>query len=547
MSDTHAGNTSRRTGRQAVVIVHGMGEQRPLDALTGFINAGLPPDDGNHRLYYSRPDIVGGGYDSRRFLAPATADRPQTEFFEYHWAHLMQGNRLRDMRSITRRLLLRPPWRVPAGLRLAWLLIWLLGIALACIIAIGPIHDELLQTWEDAYAWLLGLAGGALLILVLAFLLGHIGMFIPGILTNSFADVVRYLDTTPRSYEVRRQIRKGFVDLLENLHTSRYGGNPRYQRIVIVAHSLGAYIAYDGISYLWSTMNTRARQGASGAPDGLRGLEAAARWLDEDSEEARQTYRRAQYRLWTGLRAQGNPWLITDFVSVGTPMYFADVLAERTPKRFATRVRRRELPTCPPQNEERAGDTAPPHYSYSWRGREVLYGAAPFAVVRWSNLWFPSAPRWFGATGDWFGGPLRPLFGDGVHDVRVTGNRPKRWIPAFAHGWYFKFPDDHHPDSITAHLKTALDLGDTHAHDPWLRPTRDQIDTARHLLHEAGFSCRRMTRKHVDLTDPREPVPRQSVRDWLSSMTRSQLACLIEDLNWRVKRKKVGTLLDPEE
>lgn len=54
-----------------------------------------------------------------------------------------------------------------------------------------------------------------------------------------------------------------------------------------------------------------------------------------------------------GIRAQGNPWLITDFVSVGTPMYFADQLLHGKRERsFGARIERRELPTCPPHNEE---------------------------------------------------------------------------------------------------------------------------------------------------------------------------------------------------
>ncbi len=41
--------------RQVVVIVHWMGEHRPLETLNGFINAGLQPMDGK-RWYDSRPD-----------------------------------------------------------------------------------------------------------------------------------------------------------------------------------------------------------------------------------------------------------------------------------------------------------------------------------------------------------------------------------------------------------------------------------------------------------------------------------------------------------
>lgn len=114
---------ARPRGRQAVVSVHGMGEQRPLAALNGFINAGLPPDKTKvtgQRHYYSCPDIVTSSFESRRYLAPAADGRPQTEFFEYHWAHLMQGNLLTDLMPTFRRLLLRRLRTVALGLRGIW-------------------------------------------------------------------------------------------------------------------------------------------------------------------------------------------------------------------------------------------------------------------------------------------------------------------------------------------------------------------------------------------------------------------------------------------
>ena len=64
--------------------------------------------------------------------------------------------------------------------------------------------------------------------------------------TTSFVDVARYLDTAPHSYAARRAIRGGLVDLLHALHDGRYS------RIVIVAHSLGAYIAYDALTSFWA-------------------------------------------------------------------------------------------------------------------------------------------------------------------------------------------------------------------------------------------------------------------------------------------------------
>lgn len=70
--------------RQAVVIVHGMGEQRPGDALNGFIHAGLPADERGVRRFYSRPDTVTDSFEARRYLSPRDGSRPQSEFFEYH-------------------------------------------------------------------------------------------------------------------------------------------------------------------------------------------------------------------------------------------------------------------------------------------------------------------------------------------------------------------------------------------------------------------------------------------------------------------------------
>ena len=226
--------------RQAVVIVHGMGEQRPLETLNEFIGAALEADGGGKRLFYSRPDQVVDSYESRRYLAPVAHNeagevRAQTEFFEYHWAHLMQGNRLDDLWPAFRRMLLAPPWYVPAGLRVLWAIFWALLIAIVILfLSVGPgLEFELSEiSLGDV---LKAIVGGGLSAILLTYVITR---WLPSWLTSSFVDVVRYLDTSPRSYQVRRDIRAGIVDLLEGLHA-----DGRYQRIIIVAHSLGSYIA----------------------------------------------------------------------------------------------------------------------------------------------------------------------------------------------------------------------------------------------------------------------------------------------------------------
>lgn len=92
----------------------------------------------------------------------------------------------------------------------------------------------------------------------------------------------------------------------------------------------------------------------------------------------------------------------------------ADRLYTRNAQAFSDRVFLRELPTCPPLSDRKADNNVNRErrwYAWNNRGRRILYEGAPFAVVRWTNLWYPARLRFFG---DWFGGPLAPLFAGGI-------------------------------------------------------------------------------------------------------------------------------------
>lgn len=462
--------------RTAVVVVHGMGEHRPLETLNGFIDAGLP-SVGGARRFYSRPDGVTDSYESRRYLAPRQPEHganpelyAQTEFFEYHWAYLMQGNELGDLWSTVRKFLLLRAGYVPSGLLVVWVVAWLLIAVGVWAFVWGPLsHLDLAEgpIIEVVAEVLLG--GGLAAILVAWLVTGPLKRWV----TSSFVDVVRYLDTSPRSYAVRRDIRAGIIKLLDGLTNS-----DRYDRIVIVAHSLGSYIAYDAISYLWGQYNIRYARPPDQdgqAPEGLAELEAAASELvakkgTPAEDAARDRFRNAQRELWIDLRQDGNPWLITDLITFGSPMYFADRLYTRDYADFARRVKRWELPTCPPQDEgadyNNVNDS---DLWFSWKhesGRRMLYHGAPFAVTRWTNMWFPAHA---GFLGDWFGGPLAPLYGPGITDIALQGNRTRSRWPALAHAKYFSFPDDLSAASVTTKLREAMDLASTE----WLSETRN--------------------------------------------------------------------------
>lgn len=452
--------------RQAVVIVHGMGEQRPLDMLNRFIDAAIPGTTKVVRgsdlpIYYSRPVSESDSYESRVYLARQTKDYPQTEFYEYHWSHMMQGNKLSDLWETFRRMLFTPIWSVPSGLRVVWVVFWALILGVLWLIAGGKID---VSTFEPANLISLVFGGGA----TAAGLTWLLTKVLPGKITASFVDVVRYLDTSPRSYAVRKNIRKGMIDFLESLHKLE-----RYDRIIVVAHSLGAYVAYDGISYLWTRMNQahvdqltdeeRALFKKKFDPKIITALETEAKLLRGDPDRDPSHYQGLQRQLWNQYRDMGNPWLITDFVTAGTPMYMAEKLLAKNLDAFEDRKERRDIAACPPL-PDLPGKKKKTLYSYPLGDddRDVLYHAAPFSLVRWSNMWFPAHVGFFG---DWFGGPLRRLFGAGIKDHALMGNDWKRFIPAWAHTLYFTYPQDETPGSATKVLHDFMELKP----DGWLK------------------------------------------------------------------------------
>ncbi len=459
------GSRPAPTVRTAVVIVHGMGEQLPLETLNRFVRTALP-EVGGERRYFSRPAHVTTSYEARRLLAFRQRDaggglvHGQVDFFEYHWSYLMTGNRVTDVLPTLGRVLLRRPRTVPAGLRGVWWVGWAVLLLLAAVLvagfAIARAHSE--GAVAAVLAALLG--GGA----VGSVLLGVLRWLGARVVANSFVDVVRYLDRSPRSYEVRRSIRTGMVELLRGLHDGRYA------RVVVAAHSLGAYIAYDGITSLWAECAELDEPRLSAATTAeLRRLEQAAATLaghppaelDPDQQAELAEYRSRQFALWQAGRRDGHPWLVTDFISIGTPMYFADLLYTRNRDEFDRLVDRGELPQDPPLSNTRTVESTrhpagEPRYAWPVRGpRSRLGSGTPFAVVRWTNLYFPVLRGW---RGDWFGGPLRPLFGRGILDLPVTGNRPGRLAPGLAHARYFSYPEDRDPDGIAVVLQRALAL-----------------------------------------------------------------------------------------
>lgn len=475
--------------RTAVVLVHGMREKRPLAMLDGFVKTALDPHAAQGEVKwqcYTRPPVISGSYEARRYVSRQWDDDPtdpkqsQTDIYDYNWSFLMTSNRFAGLAPTALRLFLRRPSNVPDSVLGMWRLVWIVLLAIVLAVPILLVGGYVLST--DVPGWIVGLVGSAVVLLF------WVGLFrvVVGALANSvgaapLVGVARYLDTSPYSYAARRAIRGGLVDLLADLHDGRYS------RIIVVGHGIGGYISYDALTSLWAQTHELH---AGPPPDvqtslpiklnSLDGLEKAADRLNADSNADAQPddFQDRQFALWQDLREQGNPWRITDFVTVGTPMALADLLVirpgilsgfkksdvERRLELFDDLVHRGVLVRCPPRSETLAvGGDERGQASYCWHEgevREVLGSQSPFAVTRWTNLWFPVIRG--SLHGDWFGGELRRLFGPGIRDIEVRGNQPERFKRGSAYTAYFSYPDKGDEGDVAWHLRKTLALR-THA------------------------------------------------------------------------------------
>jgi hypothetical protein len=413
--------------RQAVVIIHGIGEQRPMETLRAFVAGALGVEKKTlEALVFSKPDRISDTLELRRLSAPPkNPELPgsklepgcETDFYELYWQHLMEGTGWFHVWSWALSLLccgkLTPRLRAIRR-RVALIVLGIVVIILALAAGVWLwLEGSPLWQWV-AGSTLLGVLGWLVWRPIKWFLIGQAGRFVLGVV----GDAARYLTPDPPNIKARRDIRTAGLTLLRGLHEDKLR---RYERIIVVGHSLGSVIAYDLITWYWQEQHhrmdlehiTKKRETVlteplepGSKPNGASPQDALGSPADRDE------FRRRQRALWWKLhRTEGLPWRITDLVTLGSPLAHADVLLAENDEAFQQGKRQREFPTCPAQPED------PRDYGLLWRKYDqagcprdvrILHHGAPFAVTRWTNLFFP---------GDIIGGPVAPLFGEGIKDV----------------------------------------------------------------------------------------------------------------------------------
>ena len=424
--------------RQAVLLIHGIGEQRPMDSLRHFVRAvwteatALHRDGKGANEHWSKPYPLSESLELRRLTTPENKAGIRTDFFELYWAHLMQGSTLSHVSSWARMLLLRRPRSVPKQLRLAyWAIIALLILGAFFAYQAAVATDPLLTKWQSTLV--------SIVVLPL----------IAGVLTNTVGDAARYLNPSPVNVARREEIRQLGVQTLRSLHDSKN----RYDRIVVVGHSLGSVIGYDILYHAWTETN-EVRDDDATETEKLEALEATARSMADGNNADSDAFQKQQRDYHDELRNNGNPWKVTDFVTLGSPLAHAAILLAHDEDDLREKFRSRELASCPPELETSLHKPPKRLFSYPANAdQRIPHHAALYGPTRWTNLYFPARVL---IRGDLVGGPLRPVFGKGIKDQAVSIHRRKGLL---SHTLYWS-PDagDSYDAAHLDALRDALDL-----------------------------------------------------------------------------------------
>lgn len=481
----------------AVVMTHGMGEQIPMETLRGFVEtawvtnktaqwSNTPKDEGPQDIWFM-PGQIAGSHELRRITTRWTNAEtaphkkgPRVDFYEFYWADLAEGTTVHEVWDWLRTLLVRWPSQVPKGLMPTWLALWTAALLVAALSLFAVLP------WPGGW-WHAILAGAA----------AAVASAMQYVISPYIGDVARYVRADPRNIAMRRAIRERGLKLLQDIHDSG-----QYERVIFVAHSLGTIVAYDVLSLFWAMRrDSGVVSETEPAFDKLRAVETAAHELAAatavDRESRLLTFREAQRIFRLALRdggedgtgpardpIKGKEWLISDLVTLGSPLTHAAFLLSRDPADLGDKIQRFLFPTCPPQFQlvqteqqkkidDRPNPPAPAHiygpkdglFSYfrapppqTW----ALHHAAPFAAIRWTNIYDPHRLIY---QGDVISGPVVPFFGRGIIDISLKALRGQS--SRFSHTLYWS-PTANDPKGFHIEaMRNAIDLLDTPDRELW--------------------------------------------------------------------------------
>lgn len=418
-------NPNPQKKRQAVILIHGIGEQYPITTLREFVEAvsqilkikkQARQDD---VIYWEKPDPDSGNFETRKMTMRQGRKHPTTDFYEFYWAHNMRDTNFSHINDWLSRVVFRFPQNVSKRLLPVYLFLWLLLVSLVTIVIVNGCNFG----WGNVFSKITSVSSG----IIVTIILGVFSKF----LFNYLGDAARYLDPSPKNIGERKNIRTEGINLLKKLHESG-----RYDRVIIVGHSLGSVIAYDLVKFLWNEYNTTYdpqkfyetyNSNNKIILENVYSSEEVSKKMAAGKATLKDM-KLGQEKSFDYLKSIGNKWLVTDLITIGSPLAHAGHLFVYKKGLFKKLIDQREYPTCPPyfQKPDTTNVIKSDYFNVPGVNHPFLVKhfnhSSPYAVTKWTNIFYSC---------DYIGGPLKGLFGSGIKDIEI---KKTNYIPIYPAG-----------------------------------------------------------------------------------------------------------------
>ncbi|WP_215224520.1 hypothetical protein [Echinicola shivajiensis] len=373
--------------KQAVLIIHGIGEQKPMETLRGFVTALVGKE------YTSAPDLVDDTFELRKLsYFDEKGNKPNTDFYELYWAYRFRDSTFSQVlkwfvgliqsENIPKRF-----YFIKTILVLICVFFFVVIFLLMLNFLWGPEKSGSANIFST-YSW-------ETVALIAEFILSFASYYFIKKIAMTAGDASRYLSPGPENIQERQAIKKAGIQTIYYLHEKK-----DYDRILLVGHSLGSVIGYDILKHAWPKYNRKLVFDSHNTKDHFK-----------RKAEYPYKFRDSQYLYWSS-QIGLDKWKVSDFITLGSPLTYADFLLADNREEFTQRIIQREIPVCPPVKGNLELDDKDYLFQYGYLDGQkvILHHAAHFALTRWTNIFF---------EGDILGGELTSLFGKGIIDKKV--------------------------------------------------------------------------------------------------------------------------------
>jgi hypothetical protein len=426
----------KSSGKQAVFIIHGIGNQYPMQTGREFVTNLKKEED----ILYSSPDRHANYYETRRL----SINNKNTDFFEFYWANLMDEPKNGDLYVWIFKLLFikKPSIRAKQAVYAIRFLFF--------VIIFTFLYFFLTDMYESYVHRLNFINTGVFSITIFIFF----KFLVPNIesrVVRTVGDAMHYLTASPKSIPSRYKIRKKGLQLLRNLHNKKDDqGQPFYDRIIIVSHSLGSVIAYDLLTNFWYENMYKIQPNLSTFSQNiLKEMNDYVINFYQKSETNQlkfdlNHYQDLQRKLFREFKQNGNPWRVSDLITLGSPLCHGGFILAQNEDDFIWRRRFREFPLSPPKIEvkiENGKIEKDLNRGFLFNKKikinenesqnaQIISHSSVFAIVRWHNIYFKN---------DLIGGDLSENFGVGIKNIILypKGHFIKKYFPIHSHTDYW--------------------------------------------------------------------------------------------------------------